>query len=215
MILEQMENQEKTLDLDRDYENGHWPVREMMKRKFAMIGFYASDAEADEADRFPSGLATIFGTEKTRKEQEWGVLAVWAFAARCVMDYVEQIPEIDAANVAVTGHSRCGKAALWCGANDERFRAVMPNGSGCCGAALSLGKTGENLASIQTFFRIGLLPDFGSMQEKRMNCRLTSIFAGGSRAPDLTCRKRKRGYVGGSGGRILQHLSGEPGMEIL
>lgn len=166
----------KTLDLDRDYENGHWPVREMMKRKFAMIGFYASDAEADEADRFPSGLATIFGTEKTRKEQEWGVLAVWAFAARCVMDYVEQIPEIDAANVAVTGHSRCGKAALWCGANDERFRAVMPNGSGCCGAALSLGKTGENLASIQTFFRIGLLPDFGSMQEKRMNCRLTSIF---------------------------------------
>ena len=63
-----------------------------------MIGFYASDAEADEADRFPSGLATIFGTEKTRKEQEWGVLAVWAFAARCVMDYVEQIPG-----------NRCGK----------------------------------------------------------------------------------------------------------
>lgn len=142
----------KTLDLDLDYENGHWPVREMMKRKFAMIGFYANDAEADDAERFPSGLATIFGTERTRKEQEWGVLAVWAFAARCVMDYVEQIPEIDAANVAVTGHSRCGKAALWCGANDERFRAVMPNGSGCCGAALSLGKTGENLASIQTFF---------------------------------------------------------------
>ena len=76
------------------------------------------------------------------------------------MDYVEQIPEIDAANVAVTGHSRCGKAALWCGANDERFRAVMPNGSGCCGAALSLGKTGENLASIQTFFPHWFAPGF-------------------------------------------------------
>lgn len=150
----------KTLDLDRDYENGHWPVREMMKRKFAMIGFYANDVEKDDAKQFPSGLATIFGTEKKRKEQEWGILAVWAFAAKCVMDYVEQIPEIDASNVAVTGHSRCGKAALWCGANEERFRAVMPNGSGCCGAALSLGKTGENLASIQAFFPHWFAPEF-------------------------------------------------------
>lgn len=142
----------KALDLDKDYDNGHWPVREMMKRKMAMIGFYASDAEKDDAETFPSGIAKLFGTGQVRGEQEWGILAVWAFAAQCVMDYVETIPEIDSAQVAVAGHSRCGKAALWCGANDERFAAVMPNGSGCCGAALSRGKTGENLASIQAFF---------------------------------------------------------------
>ena len=150
----------KALNLDTDYDNGHWPVREMMKRKMALVGFYANDAEKDDAETFPCGLAKLFGTEHERREQEWGILAVWAFAAQCVMDYVETIPEIDAAQVAVTGHSRCGKAALWCGANDERFMAVMPNGSGCCGAALSRGKTGENLASIQAFFPHWFAPGF-------------------------------------------------------
>lgn len=150
----------RPLDLDTDYDNGHWPVREMMRRKMAMVGFYATDAEVDDAAGYPCKLAQIFGTKTQRAENEWGVLSVWAFAAQCVMDYVQTIPEIDASQVAVAGHSRCGKAALWCGANDERFAAVMPNGSGCCGAALSRGKTGENLASIQAFFPHWFAPAF-------------------------------------------------------
>lgn len=148
------------LDLDRDYDNGHWPVREMMKRGMALIGFYANDVEKDDASVFPSGLAKIFGTKEERAGSEWGILAVWAFAASCVMDCVPSIVEIDEKRVAVAGHSRCGKAALWCGALDERFAAVMPNGSGCCGAALSRGKTGENLASIQAFFPHWFAPAF-------------------------------------------------------
>lgn len=150
----------KPLDLDHDYDNGHWPVREMMKRGMALIGFYANDVEKDEASAYPSGLAKIFGTKEERAESEWGILAVWAFAASCVMDCVPSIAEIDEKRVAVAGHSRCGKAALWCGALDERFAAVMPNGSGCCGAALSRGKTGENLASIQAFFPHWFAPAF-------------------------------------------------------
>mgnify|MGYP000346836840 FL=1 len=89
-----------------------------------------------------------------------GILSVWAFAAQCVMDYVEQIPEIDSSQVTLAGHSRCGKVALWSGANDERFHAVMANGSGCCGASLSLGKTGENLFSIQAAFPHWFAPAF-------------------------------------------------------
>lgn len=150
----------KPLDLDKDYDNGHWPVREMMKRGMALIGFYANDVEKDDASAFPSGLAKIFGTKEERAGSEWGILAVWAFAASCVMDCVPSIVEIDEKRVAVAGHSRCGKAALWCGALDERFAAVMPNGSGCCGVALSRGKTGENLASIQAFFPHWFAPAF-------------------------------------------------------
>ncbi|MCD8118934.1 MAG: hypothetical protein LUE29_05545 [Lachnospiraceae bacterium] len=148
------------LDLDSDYDNGHWPVREMTKRGFAMVGFYAADAEPDDAASYPSGLAKIFNTGAKRDENEWGVLAVWAFAASCVRQYISSMNEIDAQKIAVVGHSRCGKAALWCGANDENFAAVMPNGSGCCGAALSRGKTGENLASIQAFFPHWFAPFF-------------------------------------------------------
>ncbi len=148
------------LDLDSDYDDGHWPVREMMKRGLGMAGFYAMDAEPDDAARYPSGLAKIFGTAKERSPHEWGVLAVWAFAASCVRQYVSSLNEIDTAQIAVTGHSRCGKAALLCGATDTGFSAVMPNGSGCCGAALSRGKTGENIAGIQAFFPHWFAPAF-------------------------------------------------------
>ncbi len=142
------------LDMDKDYDNEHWPVRKMMQEGLAMFGFYATDAEADDAQNYPSKLGKIFGTSKERKENEWGLLSVWAFAASCVMDYVsaEFADLVKIGKFAVLGHSRCGKAALWCGVNDERFTMTMPNGSGCCGAALSRGKTGENLAAINAVF---------------------------------------------------------------
>ena len=150
----------RALDMAVDMDNGHWPVPMMMERGHAVSGFYATDAQPDDGS-FAEGLATIFGTTKDRKENEWGVLAIWSFAASCVLEYLLTLPEIDSNAIGVTGHSRCGKAALWAGVSDERFAWVMPNNSGCCGAALLRGKHGENMSSINLMMPYWFAPGFG------------------------------------------------------
>ena len=150
----------KALDMAVDLDNGHWPVPMLIERGHAASGFYATDAQPDNGD-FAEGLASIFGTTKDRMEDEWGVLAIWAFAASCAMEYLQTLPEIDSNRIGITGHSRCGKAALWAGVLDTRFAWVMPNNSGCCGAALLRGKHGENMASINLLMPYWFAPGFG------------------------------------------------------
>ena len=123
------------------------PTEELIDRGYATFTFCYKDVTSDDGD-FTNGLAGVVYPHGERGEYAAGKIALWAWAATFVMDYIQTKESIDGKRVTVTGHSRLGKTALLAGALDPRFYCAISNCSGAPGAALSRQKTGETIAKI-------------------------------------------------------------------
>lgn len=123
------------------------PIEEVVDRGYAVAAFNYESVTSDKADI--DGLAAMYPIDE---KTGWGTIGMWAFAASRVLDYLETRSDVDAARACVTGHSRLGKTALWCAAQDERFTMAVSNDSGCSGAAISRGKVGESIERITRVF---------------------------------------------------------------
>jgi hypothetical protein len=148
---------ESSADPTRRQNEGFWPAEEIIGRGFATAVFQTGDVDPDRKDEASRaagvrGQWPVGGGKEDGGGDSWATIGAWAWGASRVLDYLLTLPEIDPARVAVVGHSRGGKTALWAGAQDERFALVVSNDSGCGGAALSRRLFGETVEVINGAF---------------------------------------------------------------
>jgi hypothetical protein len=132
----------------RGGEAPRWQVEKILDVGYGLAVAYYDDIEPD----FDGGIKYGVRAQTAVGDGDWGAIAAWAWALRCAMDVLERDREIDAKHVALIGHSRLGKTALWAGAQDTRFSIVISNESGEGGAAISRRKFGEETKDLNTRF---------------------------------------------------------------
>lgn len=142
-----------TLDGRTDFR---WPYELVLKAGMGVATAWRDTIEPDGKDcpvKEDDDVCRDGGVRAWyNKGGDWGAISAWAWGLGRIVDYLETDKAVDCDRLAVLGHSRLGKAALWAGANDPRFDMVISNDSGCCGAAISRRKFGETFEVIDSVF---------------------------------------------------------------
>lgn len=138
-------------DPTRSVKSEFWPAEVLIEGGYAIGAIHVSDMAPDNKNDFMKGVLDLY-PEQLAADDGMRAIGAWGWGASRVMDYLETDSQIDAKKVALTGHSRGGKASLWAAANDRRFALCVSNCSGNTGAALARRQFGERIKVINTSF---------------------------------------------------------------
>jgi hypothetical protein len=111
-----------------------------------VLYFNAGALQPDNGESLTDYLIGLVNKGAWRKPSDWGTLVAWSWGISRFIDFFEQNNTlVDAGKVAVTGHSRYGKATLVAMAYDTRIATAFPSSSGAMGVAQSRRHWGEDL----------------------------------------------------------------------
>ena len=151
--------------LQRGVQSERWPMEQIIDRGYAAVTMCYHDIYPDREDGAAQSLIRLLPTTKDEGSR-WQAIGVWAYGLSSIADWVERQPWANGEQMCVIGHSRQGKAALWAGVQDERFKVVISNNSGCGGAALSKRVFGESIRFITKRFPHWFCKDFTKYSER-------------------------------------------------
>jgi len=136
---------------ERGELEAYWCVEYVVERGYGFATYHCADVDPDDDDT--AGIRPYFdGDLPGPPGTEWGTLAAWAWGLQRCVDYLRTDDGVRDEEIAVLGHSRCGKAALLAGATDERVGLVAPHQSGTGGLALARENGQESVADITELF---------------------------------------------------------------
>jgi hypothetical protein len=134
----------------RGKQTNVWCIEQSIDRGYAVASVFCNDVEPDDRNATNGVRELIF---KQTGSTACGTIGAWAWGLQRVVDYLITDKDIDKHKIAITGHSRLGKAAIVAAAFDDRIAMALPLQSGTGGAAPSRGnKDSESVTRINTTF---------------------------------------------------------------
>jgi hypothetical protein len=124
---------------------------------YAKVGY--QDIQPDRINTFDRGVIGLTSTGP-RAPDSWGTISAWAWGVSRIIDYLQSDPAVDGTRIALFGHSRLGKTALWASALDPRIAAVFSSCSGEMGASLARRDWGETVDDMAQNFSWQFAPAF-------------------------------------------------------
>lgn len=136
--------------------DAYWKI--MAEQGWGVCIYDYSAVQPDSGDALNDYLIGYFTSGNWRAPEDIGVLGAWVWGVENVVDYLLTQPaSVRADAIGVTGHSRCGKAALYAMALDERIAIAFPSDAGCMGTAMNRRHFGEDIELCSPYWFAGNL----------------------------------------------------------